>query len=165
MFYSINGSYFNIKIIEHLSEDIKLENLSIEELKSKLVESNNELESLDLDLNRLGTKESILGSIKNYKNFTIKDTIDNFINNNLYDDVDNIIKELNNLVETKNIEVENLNNKIKDLQYYKSKVNDMQLFYLDSVNFGKNKVLDLENKIEQLSTVKSVNVERKINLI
>ena len=75
MFYSIYGFFKNIKIIEHLSESINtsynnvnLEDLSIEELDSKLLESNIKLNDLDFQLINLGIKEIVLKSINNYEN-------------------------------------------------------------------------------------------------
>ena len=163
MFYSINGSFNNI--IEHLSEDatssindVNLEDLSIEELESKLLESNNKLKDLDSELNTLGLKEIVLKSINNYENLEIKDMIGFFINNNLYDKVDGIITALNNILETKNSEIENLNSKVTELINYKSKVDNLQIFYRDSVILGKNKVLELEYLTEKLSTVQQINV-------
>ena len=163
MFYSINGSFNNI--IEHLSEDatssnndVNLEDLSIEELESKLIESNNKLNDLDSELNISGSKETVLSSIKNYENLEIKEMIEIFINNNLYDKVEGIITTLNNLLETKNSEIENLNSKLTELRDYKSKVDNLQIFYRDSVILGKNKVLELEDLTEKLSTVQQINV-------
>ena len=163
MFYSINGSFNNI--IEHLSEDatssnndVNLEDLSIEELESKLIESNNKLNDLDSELNISGSKETVLSSIKNYEKFEIKNMLNNFINNNLFNEVDNIILALNNLLETKNSEIENLNSKVTELINYKSKVDNLQIFYRDSVILGKNKVLELEYLTEKLSTVQQINV-------
>ena len=165
MFYSIYGFFKNIKIIEHLSENINtsnnnvnLEDLSIEELESKLLESNSKLKDLDSELNTLGSKETVLSSIKNYENLVIKEMIEIFINNNLYDKVEGIIKTLNNLLETKNSEIENLNSKLTELRDYKSKVDNLQIFYRDSVILGKNKVLELEDLTEKLSTVQQINV-------